>query len=80
MLKLSREDWIEIAEALWTKLNQIRNGDFGESDDTCDIEQWADDIEKVIDVIGEEAEYAIALGVEPVLSETPNSLKQKEKV
>lgn len=51
---LTPEDWVEIWAALDSKAMQLRNGDFGESDDDCDVDRWAAHLERIMEKIGED--------------------------
>ncbi len=51
---LSPEDCVEIWSALGSKSMQLRNGDYGESDDDCDVEVWADHLDRIAETIGED--------------------------
>ncbi len=62
---LTAEDWVEIAEALYSKSMQLRNGDFGESDEDCDVDAWADHLDKIIDKIGEDGQNMYPQGEVP---------------
>ncbi len=52
--KLTAEDWVEIYYALESRSMQLRNGDFGESDEDCDVDAWADHIDRISEKIGED--------------------------
>ncbi len=53
-IKLSLAEWSEIYYALDTKAMQLRNGDFGESDEDCDVDAWADHLDRIAETIGED--------------------------
>lgn len=52
--RLTPEDWVEIWSALESKSMQLRNGDFGESDENCDVDAWADHLDRITAKIGED--------------------------
>ncbi len=52
--RLTPEDWVEIWSALESKSMQLRNGDYGESDEDCDVDEWADHLDRIAEKIGED--------------------------
>lgn len=52
--RLTPDDWVEIWSALDNKSTQLRNGDYGESDEDCDVDAWADHIDRILEKIGED--------------------------
>lgn len=52
--RITPDDWVEIWSALESKSMQLRNGDYGESDENCDVDEWADHLDRIILKIGED--------------------------
>jgi hypothetical protein len=58
--KLSLAEWSEIYYALESKAMQLRNGDYGESDDDCDVDVWACQLEAIAEKIGEDGRNMVS--------------------
>jgi len=52
MNRLTKEDWLEIYNALETKRNQIENGDFGEGDEDDENKDWIACLDAIMEKIG----------------------------
>ncbi len=59
-IKLSLKEWSEIFYALDSKAMQLRNGDFGDSDDDCDVYVWASQLEAIMKKIGEDGRNMVS--------------------
>lgn len=62
-LKLTREDWVEIHEALAMKVAQIKDGFYGCEQDPGDDEAWIADLKGLLKIIGKEGQIAFKSGV-----------------
>ena len=51
-------DWEEIWSALQTKAGQLENGDFGESDEDCNVHEWAKHLLEIMNKIGDDGHIA----------------------
>jgi hypothetical protein len=45
IVDLTRADWEEIIEALRTKEWLVKRGDYGTTDQDCDVEAWGEHLE-----------------------------------
>jgi hypothetical protein len=62
---LTRDEWIEIFCALDAKVYDLRNGRYEEEDDPGFLNDWADQLERIMKTIGPNGTEAAARGVEP---------------
>lgn len=62
-VRLSACDWVEIDAALYSKIQEIENGDLGYEEDD---QEWVEHLKSIRDAIGEDGSTASAYGVLPV--------------
>ena len=47
-INLEDKDWSEIESALVSKINALERGEYGDSDPSLDIEEWADHLKSIL--------------------------------
>lgn len=60
-LALTEEEWAELANAVQSKLNLVRRGDYGDGEEPGDNESWAATLGRVLEhVVGKIEEQGLA--------------------
>ena len=62
---LRADGWMEIYYALDTKIYDVRNGGYEEEDDSGFLNEWADQLTRIMKTIGPDGTEAAARGVGP---------------
>lgn len=64
-IQLSACDWQEIAATLYTKIDAIKSGDYGDGETEDENDNWVRHLQAIVDAIGEDGDKAIINGVAP---------------